>query len=124
MERYSGELKVNIKNLLVEIGAADASIFTAIGPVYDALAYIGFILCFYAAISRRVCTKGRATAAAIHILLVVWVILLWRDYVSEVLPLFLSLVVRSLVFLVSIILIFSARLSYKPPHRTKKTKRF
>lgn len=120
MERFYGELKVNINSLLSMASTADATIYIAIGPIYDAMALLGIALCIYATISRRVCTKDRATAAAIHILLVVWITLLWRDSTSDVPPLFLSLIARGLVLAVSVILVFSARLNYIAPRAIPK----
>lgn len=120
MGRFYGELKVNINSLLSTASAADATIYIAIAPIYDTMAWLGIILCLYATISRSVCTKDRATAASIHILLAVWITLLWRDSTSDVAPLFLSLVVRGLVLAVSVILVFSARLNFISPRQKKR----
>lgn len=107
---------MNIVNIINNIEGTDATIFIAIGPIYSSLAVIGFIICLYAAISRRVCTKDRATAAAIHVLMAVWLMLMWRDHAVNTTPILLSLIVRSLILIVTIILVFAARLTYAP-HR-------
>lgn len=103
---------MNIVNIINNIEGTDATIFIAIGPIYNSIAVAGFAICLYAAISRRVCTKDRATAAAIHVLMAVWLLLMWRDHAVSTVPILLSLIVRSLILLVTIILVFAARLTY------------
>lgn len=103
---------MDIVSIINDISRADATIYIAIAPIYNALATLGFIVCLYAAVSRRICTRDRATAAAVHLLLIMWVILMWRDHVNPMPPLLLSLIVRSLVFMVAILLMIPARLNY------------
>ena len=103
---------MDIVSIINDIGRADATIYIAIVPIYNALAMLGFTVCLYAAVSRRICTRDRATAAAVHLLLIMWVILMWRDHVNPVPPLLLSLIVRSLIFMVTILLMIPARLNY------------
>ena len=103
---------MDIVSIINDIGRADATIYIAIAPIYNTLAMLGFTVCLYAAVSRRICTRDRATAAAVHLLLIMWVILMWRDHVNPVPPLLLSLIVRSLIFMVTILLMIPARLNY------------
>ncbi len=88
----------------------DATIFIAIEPIHNAVAIFGFLVCVMATVSRRICTTNHATAAAVHILLVSWVILLWIDHILSTPPLILAVIFRLLLLSVSIILVFSARL--------------
>ena len=110
---------MSLPKILNEAVNLNTTIYIAIGPIYTALAITGFIVCLYAAVSKRVCTKDRATAAAIHILLAMWMLILWRDTALVLPPLVLSVVIRFLLLVVSGVLVFSARLNY-PKHITRR----
>lgn len=103
---------MSLPKILNEAVNLNTTIYIAIGPIYTALAITGFVLCLYAAVSKKVCTKDRATAAAIHILLAMWLLILWRDTALTLPPLVLSVVIRFLLLVVSGVLVFSARLNY------------
>lgn len=109
---------MNIPNIVEKVSNVDTTIYIAVGPIYTALAIAGFTICLYAAISKKVCTKDRATAAAIHILLAVWLLILWRDTALTLPPLILSVIIRLLLLVVSIVLVFSARLNH--PRRNRR----
>lgn len=99
---------MNISNAVNQISTTDATIFIAITPVHNAVAILGLLICVIATVSRRICTTGYAIAAAVHILLVCWSILLWIDHINSAPPLLLAVIFRILLLSVSIILVFSA----------------
>lgn len=103
---------MNLLNTVDKLSRVDASIFIAVSPIYEYMAFVGFIICLYATLSRQVCTRGYALAAAIHILLIIWVLLIWQDSARVLPPLVLSVAVRGLLLLVTTILVFSARIAY------------
>lgn len=105
-----GEIKVNISNAVNQISTTDATIFISIAPVHNSVAIVGFLICLIATVSRRICTTSYAIAAAVHILLVCWLIALWIDHIMTTPPLLLAVIFRVLLLSVSIILVFSSRL--------------
>ena len=82
-----------------------------IGFINDAVPYIGLVICTYALLSHRVCTRKRINVFNFALLIAIYVLLVFADSMVFELVVW-TVIVRCLILIVTIIIIIKNHTAY------------